>query len=94
MGIALILFACWWLFFSALTASVIRDSLRRQNRGLSRADLFAVISGPLFWLDCLMEATREARAATAIAESDPVKPDYQPGDEIAVFNPRSKKKAA
>lgn len=94
MRVALIAFAGWWLFFCALTVSVVRDSLRRQNRGLSRVDVLAIISGPLFWLECLAEATREARSATAIAQPDPIKPDYQPGDEVAVFNPRSKKKAA
>lgn len=81
------LLACWWLALSALTASAVRDSLARTGRRFDRADVLLILSGPLFWLSCLMEATREARCATSIAQSDPVKPDYQPGDEIAVFTP-------
>lgn len=58
--------ALWWLALAFLTALVVRDSLRRQGRRLARADVLAIVAGPLFWLECLMEATREARAATQV----------------------------
>ena len=77
-------FCVWWLFFSVLTVGVVRDSQRRQGRRLNRQDLVAILAGPLFWLECLIEATREAREATALAQPDPVKPDYQPGDEVVL----------
>lgn len=94
LALSAAIFAVWWLALSALTASSVRDSLARTGRRFDRADALLILSGPLFWLSCLLEATREARCATAIAQSDHVKPDYQPGDEVALFNPRAKKRTA
>lgn len=94
MALALFTFALWWLFFSALTASVVRDTLRRQRRRLHRKDVLAMLAGPLFWLECVMEATREAREATAISQPDPVKPDYRPGDEVVMLQPHNGNEAA
>lgn len=94
MALALFTFAMWWLFFSALTASVVRDTLRRQRRRLHRKDVCAILAGPLFWLECVIEATRQAREATAISQTDPVKPDYRPGDEVVLFQPYNRNEAA
>lgn len=94
MTLALILFAAWWVALSALTASVVRDTLRRQSRRLHRQDVRAILAGPLFWLECLVEATRQAREATAVSHTDPVKPDYQPGDEVVLFQPHNRNEAA
>lgn len=60
--------AVWWLALSGLTASVVADTLRRQRRRLHRRDVLAIVSGPVFWLECLLEATREARAATTVGD--------------------------
>lgn len=94
MALALTLFAAWWVALSALTASVVRDTLRRQRRRLHRKDVSAILAGPLFWLECLVEATRQAREATAISQPDPVKPDYRPGDEVVLFQPYNRNEAA
>lgn len=83
-----------WLIFSAMTVSIVCDSLRCQRRRFSIGDLAAIAAGPLFWLACLVELSSTAIEATPITESDPVKPDYQPGDEIAVFAPFNRNEVA
>lgn len=87
-------FVAGWLAFSLLTLGVVSDSTRRQGRPINRKDLVAILTGPLFWLQCVMEATREAREATAISQPDPVKPDYRPGDEVVMFQPHKGNEAA